>query len=120
MERVLIPLLLALALIAPGSLAEDVADREIQHLLSFVENSGCNFHRNGADHDSAAAADHLRLKYRRGGRYADTAEHFIDRLASESSWTGETYTVTCEGKTEPSGEWLHRELQAYRVAASGD
>ena len=108
------------ALASPISLAADEADQEIQHLLTFVENSGCNFHRNGTDHDSAAAADHLRLKYSRGGRYADTAEHFIDRLASESSWTGRKYTVTCQGVTEPSGEWLHRELDAYRDSASGD
>ena len=111
---------LALALASSTALAANSADQEIQHLLSFVEGSGCSFHRNGADHDSADAADHLRLKYRRGGRYADTAEHFIDRLASESSWTGKQYTVTCQGETEPSGEWLHRELKAYRDSASGD
>ncbi|MEM1114328.1 MAG: DUF5329 domain-containing protein [Pseudomonadota bacterium] len=118
MDRlILITLVAGLALPAA---ATDQAEREIQHLLSFVEASGCTFHRNGSDYDSADAADHLRLKYRRGARYADTAEHFVDRLASQSSWSGKPYSVSCDGDTEPSGEWLHRELEAYRVSASGD
>ncbi|MEP4486702.1 MAG: DUF5329 domain-containing protein [Halioglobus sp.] len=97
--------------------APSQAPTEIEHLLVFVAGSGCTFHRNGSDHDSADAADHLRLKYSRGKRYADSAEHFIDRLASKSSWTGKPYTVTCANQTEPSGDWLNRELKRYRAAA---
>lgn len=109
-------LLLSLALSLGGTAARaaDNDDAEVQHLLAFVESSGCIFHRNGTDHDSAGAADHLRLKYSRGGKYAKNADQFIDRLASESSWTGKDYTVTCGEVTEPSGEWLHRELDQYR------
>lgn len=107
-------LLASLALPTTAMSAEDQADAEIQHLLGFVAASGCTFVRNGDPHDSADAADHLRLKYDRGRRYADTAEHFIDRLASASSWSGEPYTVTCGAITEPSGEWLHRALAEYR------
>ncbi len=47
-------------------------------------------------------------------RYAGSAEQFIDRLASESSWTGKPYTITCEGVVYPSGDWLHQALQEYR------
>ncbi|MEP0202804.1 MAG: DUF5329 domain-containing protein [Halioglobus sp.] len=97
--------------------APSQAPTEIEHLLVFVASSGCTFHRNGSDHESADAADHLRLKYSRGKRYADSAEHFIDRLASKSSWTGKPYTVTCANQTEPSGEWLSRELERYRAAS---
>jgi len=92
------------------------ADTEIQYLLGYVETSGCLFERNGTEHDATGAAVHLRLKCTRGKRYAKTAEQFIDRLASESSWTGKTYTVTCNGSTEPSGDWLHGALQEYRQA----
>ena len=102
-------------LLSATALAEaDQAEVEIQYLLEFVASSGCNFVRNGEAHDSADAADHLRLKYSNGRRYADTAEHFIDRLASKSSWSGKTYTVTCGDVTEPSGDWLHRALDDYR------
>lgn len=105
-------------LLATSAGADDQTNTEVQYLLGFVESSGCTFHRNGGDHDAADAADHLRLKYRRGGKYVDTTEHFIDRLATESSWTGRKYTVTCDGQTQPSGEWLHKALADYRATGT--
>ena len=109
------PLLLGTVLALPfGALAANDPDQEIQYLLDFVAGSGCSFVRNGSSHDPADAADHLRLKYQRGKRYADSAENFIDRLATESSWSGDAYTVTCVGQTETSAEWLHRALADYR------
>ena len=82
-------LLLILAVAWPAQAGpESVAETEIQYLLEFVADSNCDFIRNGTSHESAEAADHLRLKYSRGRKYAGTAEQFIDRLASESSWTG--------------------------------
>jgi len=114
-------LLLTLALVLPTQVvAGTTADVEIQFLLEFVASSGCTFVRNGDDHDSVDAADHLRLKYSRGKRYVDSAEQFIDRLATESSWSGDPYTVTCEGKTQPSAQWLHRALAQYRQAPVAD
>ena len=112
MNRILVAVLLAV--LASSSWAADQNDQEIQYLLEYVAASGCTFHRNGSNHDSADAADHLRLKYSRGGKYVNSADQFIDRLASESSWTGRAYTVTCDGATEPSGDWLHRALAEYR------
>ncbi|RLQ20315.1 hypothetical protein DWB85_18150 [Seongchinamella sediminis] len=102
-------------LLATTAAAADNTDTEVQYLLNYVATSGCTFHRNGSDHDAADAADHLRLKYRRGGKYVDTTEHFIDRLATESSWTGRQYSVTCAGHTRPSAEWLHEALADYRA-----
>ena len=107
-----------LLLMATVSWASDATDKEVQYLLGFVETSGCTFHRNGSDHNAADAADHLRLKYRRGGKYVNNAEQFIDRLATESSWTGNKYTVTCNGEVQGSGEWLHRALDDYRKGES--
>ena len=91
---------------------------EINALINDVASSGCDFQRNGTVHASADAADHLRLKYSRGKRYVDSTEQFIDRLATESSWTGKPYTVICDGVEEPSGEWLHRRLQERRERRS--
>ena len=114
------PLLFLTLLLALASgrtaLADDTTEHEIDYLLAFVEKSGCIFVRNDTEHDSADAADHLRLKDRRGSRYANSAEQFIDRLASESSWSGKPYTVTCDGRTEPTGAWLHQALADYRKA----
>jgi hypothetical protein len=108
------PWLLVLCLAAP--LAAATTDSEIQALLNAVETSGCEFQRNGSLHDAADAADHLRLKYRRGGKYVDSAEQFIDRLATESSWTGKPYTIICDGVEEPTGAWLHRALAEQRAS----
>lgn len=94
--------------------ASDTTEQEVEYLLDFVSTSGCTFTRNGSDHDSAGAADHLRLKYSNGKRYVNNADQFIDRLATKSSWTGKKYTVTCDGQTQPSGEWLHQALDGYR------
>lgn len=110
-------LLLALCLAAGSALAD--AEREIAYLLDFVASSGCEFQRNGSAHAPADAANHLRLKYSRGQRYATTAEQFIDRLATESSWTGEPYTVNCAGREQATGAWLHRALQDYRAGQGG-
>jgi len=87
-------------------------------LFEFVAASGCTFIRNGSDNHPEAAADHLRLKYRRGKRYVSSAEQFIDRLASESSWTGKKYTINCEGKVSESGVWLHQALAEHRKLQS--
>ena len=110
------PLVVALA----WSTALADTETEVNSLIDDVAASGCDFQRNGTVHDSVDAADHLRLKYRRGKRYVDTAEHFIDRLATESSWTGKPYTVICDGVAEPSGEWLYRRLQEHRNSYSED
>ncbi len=109
----LITTLVLIALANPAT-ADDVTETEVRHLLAFVAASGCDFQRNGSVHDPESAADHLRLKYRRGSKYVNSAEQFIDRLATKSSWTGKPYTVTCESQTYPSGEWLHAELATYR------
>ncbi len=109
------PWLLALCLATPLAAAD--TDSEIQALLHSVETSGCEFQRNGSLHDAADAADHLRLKYRRGGKYVNSAEQFIDRLATESSWTGKPYTIICDGKEEATGAWLHRALADQRATA---
>ena len=90
-------------------------EADIHYLLNFVAGSGCTFIRNGSENDPEAAADHLRLKYRRGKRYFNTAEQFIDRLASESSWSGKKYTINCNGEISESGVWLHKALDEHRA-----
>lgn len=117
MRALLTAFALSLLLAQPVLAADDAtAPTEINYLLEFVASSGCTFTRNGDGHPSAEAAEHLRLKYRRGKHYASTAEQFIDRLATESSWSGDPYTVTCKGATQPSSQWLHRALTDYRKA----
>ena len=110
-------LIAGLAFFSAAATADETTDAEVEHLLEFVADSGCTFHRNGEDHNSADAADHLRLKYRRGKRYVNSAEQYIDRLASKSSWSGEPYTVTCDSQTQTSSAWLHEALREHRQSS---
>lgn len=91
------------------------AEDEIAILISKVESSGCTFHRNGSTHEAVDAADHLRLKLRRGARYAKTTESFIERLASKSSFSGKAYQIECsQGQLIPMETWLNTQLTNVR------
>ncbi|MGB0157082.1 MAG: DUF5329 family protein [Luminiphilus sp.] len=94
--------------------AQTDAETEITALIEAVRESDCEFNRNGSLHSAEAAAEHLELKYSRGKRYADSAEAFIERLASKSSWSGKPYEMICDGETQPAGDWLTATLVALR------
>ncbi|MGH7846087.1 MAG: DUF5329 domain-containing protein [Candidatus Binatia bacterium] len=91
---------------------------EIQHLLIYLENSECQFYRNGSWHSAAAARTHLDKKYQYflNKGLIKTAEDFIERAAAESSTTGKPYQVKC-GASAPvtSAQWLSEELNRYRA-----
>ena len=109
---------LAFAL-STAAFAETTAQREIDHLLTFVATSSCTFVRNGTEYPPDKARDHLASKYQFAGSKITTAEEFIKYLATESSMSGELYHVKC-GKTDAlSGVWLTDELKRFRKASSG-
>ncbi|MGJ7914950.1 DUF5329 domain-containing protein [Massilia sp. LXY-6] len=110
---------LALCAGAPAWAQQDPhTPREIAHLLDFVAQSGCQFERNGSWHDSKAAREHLQEKYdylqRR--KLVPSTRAFIERAASQSSWSGKPYQVRC-GSEQPitSAQWLNAELERYRA-----
>ncbi|HSC67180.1 MAG TPA: DUF5329 domain-containing protein [Cellvibrio sp.] len=94
--------------------------QEIEHLFNFMETSGCQFNRNGSWYSGAEAAAHIRKKYEYliNKKMLTDAESFIDKAASESSFSGKPYVVKCAGKADTtSALWFKQELDAYRVAA---
>ena len=105
---------LALLLAAPPVALADMQD-EIQHLLQFVENSGCKFERNGTIYDSKEARSHIEKKYNYVSSYVDDTEDFIKYAATESSISGRKYHAICDGSKQPSADWLHQELSHYRA-----
>jgi len=113
MIRLLVLMILLTGPIA-AALADTAADTEIRALIQAVAESGCEFNRNGSLHSAEAAAEHLELKYSRGKRYANSAEAFIDRLASKSSWSGKPYQMICDGEVHPAGDWLTATLATIR------
>jgi Family of unknown function (DUF5329) len=108
-------LLASLALAAPSA---DV-QADIEYLLQHIEDSGCEFYRNGSWYNGSRARAHLYDKYRYLVAHDEisTADDFIERAAARSSITGIAYQIRCSG-SEPidSKLWLLDALGAYRRA----
>lgn len=91
---------------------------EVNFLLGYIEGSGCEFYRNGTWYDSRTAQAHLRDKYNYlvARNLINTTEDFIDRAATESSFSGKAYEVRCHGgATVTSRQWLRDELARFRA-----
>ena len=106
-------------LIAPVAHAELPANVQIEvnFLLGYIEGSGCEFYRNGSWHDSKTAQAHLRDKYKYlvSRNLIDTTEDFIEKAATESSFSGQPYQLKCNGGVAvTSNQWLQDELAQFR------
>ncbi len=111
-------MLCLLATAAAEAVPATSVQMEVNFLLGFIEGSGCDFQRNGTWHNSVAAQVHLRDKYRylAARDLVDTTEQFIERAASQSSFTGQPYQVRCRGgPTISSKQWLNDELTHLRA-----
>ncbi|MBT8079870.1 MAG: DUF5329 domain-containing protein [Gammaproteobacteria bacterium] len=107
--------LACLLLCAAAGHADETMEAEIDHLLAAVAASDCVFIRNGKEHTPEGARDHLEMKRRRGKRYYDNADEFIERIASKSSWSGKPYRIRCgDGETVLASEWFSEALSIYR------
>jgi len=102
----------------PASLAsaeETVMDKEVDYLINAITQSQAVFIRNGTEHSSSEAADHLRMKYKRGKKYLSSAEDFIEKVATKSSITKKPYWIIEPGQAkQESAVWLSKKLALYR------
>ena len=92
---------------------------EVDHLLATMGQSGCSFFRNGHWYGAEAAQSHLRSKYDYlvSAGQVTTADQFIDKAATQSSFSGQAYRVRCsDGKELPSRDWLREQLKTFRAA----
>ncbi len=116
--------LITLLSVIPSTRAAELpapALTEIQQLLSALENSGCQFNRNGRWYDGADARKHLqrKLDYLQDHMLIQSAEDFIRDGASTSSSSGKAYQVQCKGSAAVSSqEWLSETLKKLRSAAT--
>ncbi len=117
---VLLAVITWLALLPGVMAAQSTTTRaEITHLLDAVESSSCEFLRNGRWYDARQAATHLRNKYQllSAAGQIDTAEDFIAKAASKSSFSGQPYGLRCAGGAlVASAQWLTAVLARYRGA----
>jgi len=115
-------LLLAL-IVAPNippaarAAAPSAAQIEINHLLGLIEQSGCEFFRNGTWYDAQRAQAHLRAKYEilAADGQIKTAEDFIEKAASNSSMSGRPYQIRCAGAAAmTTNQWFSAALTRLR------
>lgn len=87
--------------------------QKIEQLINYIAHlEGCKFIRNGTEYAPTDAANHLRLKLKKGGNAKMTAKEFIDKLASESSMSGKPYQIKWkDGKVYIIKPFLLRELE---------
>jgi hypothetical protein len=107
---------LILASVAHANPPKDV-ELEANFLLDYVQESGCQFYRNGTWFEAKKAQMHLRDKYNYlvARNLINTTGDFIDLAATKSSLTGLTYKVNCNGVTIASNQWLRDELMRRRM-----
>jgi len=88
---------------------------EINHLLAFLENSECQFERNGKLHTGKDTVDHVKKKYNYFKSKIDSAEKFIEYSATKSTLSGKYYMVLCKDSPKvKTQDWLLQELKNYR------
>ncbi len=114
MKKIIMVCVLAVSILCTGNISYSSESEEINYLLTHLENSGCTFIRNGDDHDAKEAREHLEMKYNYAKRRIKTAENFIDKIASKSSFSRKIYEVHCGNEITPSGQWLYKALADHR------
>ena len=95
------------------------AKAEILSLLGALQNSGCEFNRNGTWYSGADARAHLqkKLDYLDGKNMVNSTEQFVELGASTSSMSGKPYLVRCAGNAPvESASSLTAELKQLRAA----
>lgn len=87
-------------------------EKDIDWLIEQVRISGYVFIRNGDEHSSEEAAQHIRKKYEYYKDKIRTVQDFIDYAASKSAITGRPYLVKDrQGKINKTGEWLMKKYK---------
>jgi len=113
MKSVFLFLVLLWSGVAPAQAPAMATTREIKQLFSVLENSNCEFYRNGTWYSARKASAHLRRKYDYLLKHdrVTSAESFIELAAARSSMSGKPYLVKC-GNAAPieSKDWFSRKL----------
>lgn len=95
------------------------SDQENKVITALIQRVGrmttMKFMRNGDEHSSTEAAQHMQAKYAYFKDRIVTAEDFIERCATRSEMTGRPYTVKfANGPEREANAFLLRELREVR------
>jgi hypothetical protein len=117
MKKFILALLLSSFLLAQANPPSPRTTQEITHLLAHLENSGCQFNRNGNWYSGEEARTHLNKKYQYllDKDAISSTEAFIEDAATKSSMSGRPYLVQCQPNAPmESRSWFRKELDRYR------
>ncbi|MCK5665099.1 MAG: DUF5329 family protein [Thiotrichaceae bacterium] len=90
--------------------------KEVDHLLTYIKNSGCIINRNGTDYHAEKGLSHIEKKYDYFRGDINSTEKFIEMSATKSTMSGNNYMAKCPGKeTIKTQDWLLTELKQYRL-----
>ena len=106
---------------AARAAAPAAAEIEINHLLGLIEQSGCEFFRNGTWYDAQRAQAHLRAKYDMlaASDQIKTAEDFIEKAASRSSHERSTLPNKVRRRAAmTTSQWFDAALARYRTTSA--
>ncbi len=118
MHKVFAAALLVFSQTCPAAELAPEAREEIAHLISYLEDSGCQFNRNGSWYDAKDAVNHINRKYEYllDKALVSSTETSIARAATESSLSGKPYLVKCGGSAPvESAAWFKAELANFRT-----
>jgi len=88
---------------------------EIDHLITYIQNSNCKFIRNGKAHTPDEAIEHILKKYDHFEDKIKTTEDFIDFCASKSILSKKPYKIGCpDQELVESKHWFLEELKRFR------
>lgn len=120
--KTLIRLLVVVAVLAPTfSLARPPAeDARIEFVLGTIKTlKDAHFIRNGSEYNGTEAEAHLRMKLGRAGERVQTAEQFIEGVATKSFFSGKPYQIRfADGRTVDAGPFLLEKLKGFKPAAT--
>ena len=104
---------LAIVLLGPVQAQKQRQEQaQIDALLRAVAASSCQVERNGTLHSASDGEAHLRMKLERAGIRVQTAQQFIEHVASGSSVSGKPYRMVCPGQpVVDAGPWLQARLR---------
>ncbi|MFC1883190.1 DUF5329 family protein [Thermodesulfobacteriota bacterium] len=91
-------------------------ENEIDHLVNFIRNSNCVFIRNGDEHNTTEAVEHILRKYEYFEEDIRRTEDFIELCATKSTISKKPYLIRCgNNKQTKVKDWLLEELLRYRT-----
>lgn len=100
---------------AAAATPETAMQDEVDYLLSAVDSDSCTFVRNDISYSNDEFQQHLRSKLAVNEEIINSAEDFIEKIATRSSISESPYVALCGGELQIMKDWFTELLMSYRT-----